>query len=76
MFEMEDRIEALEAERRWIPVSERLPNPDANVLVKGGCAYYIDEKWWSMMGDSAHRPIMWEVTHWMPLPTPPEAADE
>jgi polyhydroxyalkanoate synthesis regulator phasin len=76
--------EAREKEREWIPVSERLPEPDAWILTTNG-------KW---TGVARHRPLddngymveseRWQsetsdfiehlgppVTHWMPLPAAP-----
>ena len=68
------RIAELEAAQRWIPVSERLP-VGGKVLVLwkdrtihldwtfiDGGRYY----WWNS-GDN--------VTHWMPLPQPPEVQE-
>lgn len=62
---------------RWIPVSERLPEDDTTVLVAGGCAYYQSHNgWFTLMGSDAHRRISWVVTHWMPLPKPPEDSSD
>lgn len=55
---------------RWIPVSERMPDEDGDYL----CAFddgflctasFLDGDWglWADAG---------EVTHWMPMPEPPE----
>lgn len=67
-------------QQTWIPVSERLPDTWKAVIV---CRDFdfpdcISIEWrtltkeWS--NDNAHNP---NVTHWMPLPTPPkENADE
>ena len=53
-------------ERRWIPVTERLPDIGIEVLVysedDGICVDYCD-------GDSF---VCYYVTHWMPLPKPPK----
>ncbi len=60
----------------WIPVSERMPdeNADQQVLAcfKGGdisALYYSDGRW-----DDAYGivPIRQDVTHWMPLPAAPQ----
>ncbi|MFP8217568.1 DUF551 domain-containing protein [Klebsiella quasipneumoniae] len=60
----------------WIPVSERIPdeNADQQVLAcfKGGdisALYYSDGRW-----DDAYGivPIRQDVTHWMPLPAAPQ----
>mgnify|MGYP000990102744 CR=1 FL=1 len=71
------RIAELEAERRWIPVSERLPDNWESVLTidiskstrDAVTAFYNPEtSLWSTPFSSD----LW-VTHWMPLPEPPEA---
>jgi len=69
---------------RWIPVSERLPDSRATCLVaceRGfvtAMEYTSNEhaktekgrRWrWEWNG----RISPWTVTHWMPLPAPPEA---
>jgi hypothetical protein len=72
-----------EARREWIPVTEKLPNTDADVLVhhilgdRDRCpracdvAAYINGEWifpWDR--GQLNPPPDW-VTHWMPLPEPP-----
>lgn len=53
-------------ERRWIPVTERLPDVGIEVLIysedDGVCVDYYG-------GDSFG---YYNVTHWMPLPEPPK----
>lgn len=68
------RIAEFEAERRWIPVSERLPEDgevvwlwDGNNL---GMGYYLIFSGCFMDRDTPLRRI--KPTHWMSLPTPPE----
>lgn len=63
-------------ERRWIPVTERLPENIANrVLVvcerSNGVFYAHYEKpfWINLETD---KPFISTVTHWMPLPQPPK----
>lgn len=66
-------VERLREAQRWIPVSERTPDPTSkeSILlatmwgsVFPGC--YDDGGWYSGSARIAG------VTHWMPLPTPPE----
>jgi hypothetical protein len=57
----------------WISVEDKMPEPDRLVIVKGGVAVF--RKWgvWiTMTGRDSGKPIQWDVTHWMPLPEPPE----
>jgi len=56
---------------RWISVKERMPEDGKNVLAyEGGGFYFLD---WCCDGDwvvaSESTAV---VTHWMPLPEPPE----
>lgn len=75
---MKDAADALEAtireqeQRRWIPVTERLPDPFERVIVcrddgkvEQGCKDIRD--WWKVYGTRTK-----QVTHWMPLPEPPK----
>ena len=61
---------------RWIPVTERLPDTFRPVIVcreKGKCEYVVEQgfkdvgDWWKVYGTRTKN-----VTHWMPLPEPPE----
>ena len=60
---------------RWIPVEERLPEVDENVLASAagevGIAHrYVDGWYWDV--DEWHKPFT--PTHWQPLPSPPDEA--
>ena len=70
------RIAELKAANRWIPVGERMPDNHVVVLALGvlmqrDLAYYdVDyEKWYWNEHFTTHA----TVTHWRPLPEPPEA---
>lgn len=81
--EAAELIEGLLAERRWIPVTERLPEPDTQVLA------IVSGRWENITFDRAYELASWsadegwimeawpdledpEVTHWTPLPEPPK----
>ena len=74
MAEAKQYIENAPAVNRWIPCSERLPESFIYVLCAGrdgiGILRYIGSKW---LDDEAHAYTTTEITHWMPLPEPPES---
>lgn len=64
-------------ERRWIPVSERLPKDGSDILAYYDnkietriipCNYYKGE-WYDCIFDTER--VFKYITHWMPLPEPP-----
>nr|DAX86428.1 MAG TPA: Protein of unknown function (DUF551) [Caudoviricetes sp.] len=78
---LQKEIEKLRAQvPGWIPVEERLPKDRSDVLVVA----YWHERWGVYMGWCAPERAQWSVhigigdrndvavTHWMPLPEPPE----
>ena len=72
------RIAELEAERRWIPVSERLPEVNEDVFT---VVYDTNDGSTSVSALKHHGDGVWfiwdkgyyVVTHWMPMPKLPEA---
>ena len=77
-YEKNARIAELEAERRWIPVSERLPEENQQILSTDGKEFYLD--YYARWEGKDNPPcfcdgLSWAVTHWMPLPEPPEAEE-
>lgn len=67
-------VARLKEERRWIPVGERLPEGNENVLVMDTLGFICDcwmrcGVWTDMREQKALRFV---VTHWMPLSALPE----
>ena len=64
---------------RWIPVTERLPDDGQRVLAYDKVEYgiiaaiYSAGTWYDQILDTTVCPIY--ITHWMPLPEPPEEAE-
>jgi hypothetical protein len=66
-----------ETTTKWIPVTERLPKDDSNVLAclrigEEGRIYpanYAKGVWWDCIFNT---PATKTTTHWMPLPEPPK----
>ena len=72
-------------ERRWIPVEERLPENGVPVLINyignndgkyhpDGTAAWTDHGcfWWDGSLKDCDTEVAVPITHWMPLPEPPE----
>lgn len=63
--------------QKWIPVTERLPEDDSDVLaclhigeeVRIYPANYAKGVWWDCIFNT---PATKTTTHWMPLPEPPK----
>ena len=71
------RLEELNQEQKWIPVTERLPSDDVpstmylcfwNGIIRV-CKYWRTRKCFELRGKVV------KVTHWMPLPNPPKEVD-
>ena len=77
--ELREYIAELEAAQRWIPVSERLPKENAPVLVLtvlgGMFVDFIHGKSVVTGNPDFYELDIEDVTHWMPLPTPPEVQE-
>ena len=80
-FDAADAIEEL-SKPGWIPVSERLPEAFTPVIVcrkstQGKTTATVEQGmltvngWWKVYGTRTKA-----VTHWMPLPQPPEEAQK
>ena len=65
---VEEENARLKEERRWIPVSERLPKEKQSVLAldRTGTAYHWE------YSKCLSNIFVGYYTHWMPLPEPPE----
>lgn len=84
-----EKAEAQLAAYRWIPVTERLPDVEADeVLLTDGESCYTgfwreDAKAWDNVNQGWVRcgtneggyPIAPTITHWMPLPEPPKKGE-
>jgi len=69
---LETYIAELESAQRWIPVSERLPEDlqPTVIITKGGMTGIV--RYLELYGREGFGSWSEDVTHWMPLPTPPE----
>lgn len=77
---IEVAIEALKAEPRWIPVTERLPETDGIYLITDASCGYEDvhESFYFPNADEYGEPY-WDynnVTAWMPMPEPYREVEE
>ena len=66
--------------QRWIPVTERLPEKNTDVLVYNGDYIFVSEYYTKQFGSI--EVDMWrkpqcsdDPTHWMSIPTPPKDGD-
>ena len=88
-MEMKHELDRLNAERRWIPVSERLPEygePSLTIYHTKNATSQITIRCLVEDRDDKLRVIWYDIenglwvngnniTHWMPLPEPPNADD-
>ena len=77
-------IEALEKEKEscvtvqeWVSVDDRLPEEKVNCIVHYQHAYCDNDGYWAIGvcfydGDKCQINLAYKVTHWTPLPQPPE----
>ncbi len=76
---LEEYIAELEDAQRWVPVSERLPKENAPVLVLtvlgGMFVDFIHGKSVVTGNPDFYELDVEDVTHWMPLPEPPEVKE-
>lgn len=78
LIDMLDEIERLQSENRWIPVSERLPEDNTLVIAvhKFGDSQNVFPSWFRNSKFHYQAEMIYEcedpVTHWRPLPQPPE----
>lgn len=71
---------AIEAYQEWISISDKVPGHKNEVLIGGECCelcynidigFLEDGEWFLKNGESPH----YKVTHWMPLPNPPQSVN-
>ena len=70
---LEEKQATSDESKQWIPVTERLPEEEGEYLAYCGeydgiCVIYYD----ILVTKGKWRCKWKEVTHWMPLPTPPK----
>ena len=72
--EQEADIEELLKEREWISVKDEMPPEDEAVLAWNKEGFPMIDVWSGKMWGFAV--TVDEISHWMPLPTPPESEDD
>jgi len=74
---LESENARLKDAQRWIPVSERLPEGDAVLVYRERGKSNIDIDWTFIEGGREYwyNSGLDNVTHWMPLPEPPEVTE-
>lgn len=70
---LKNKVTSLESAQKWIPLGERMPEHDIECLVcDAGLSIFmsmLSEGVWYTDGYAV------DVTHWMPLPEPPEVKE-
>ena len=61
--------------QQWIPVTERMPDCFQNVLTYEANRRTIQETYLTRHNEWANVLISGNVTHWMPLPEPPQEGE-
>lgn len=76
-IELSLEVDRAESDERWIPVSERFPDIDEQVLVDDGVGRFV--AWKTIDGwdsnDRSYIPTI-SIKAWMPLPQPYKAESE
>ena len=76
----EAEVAALREQTRWIPIGERLPEGDdiAYLTLSPNSEVFImfwNEYWYSPFDENGDESCI-NVTHWMPLPPPPQEGEK
>lgn len=71
--QLRQELSKLRAQQRWIPVTERLPDDDDDVLIMSSGSrsmgyYSVYNEYWADYINVYYD----DVTHWMPLPEAPK----
>ena len=77
LYNAEKRIEELQAERRWIPVSERLPEEDGYYIIAWKSSTWEKGKLFSIQQFyKKEYGFNTKIKYWQPIPQPPEREGE
>lgn len=74
MYEINDAIDTAPTACEWHCVADELPHDDTTVLIAhraGVSTGWFNGRYWEQGAGTGHR-MLKTVTHWMPLPKPPE----
>ncbi len=69
---LERELSTLRESMRWIPVSERLPEEENEYLIFDGAEIWHGSFAAGQFSELATSDPLFDVTHWMPIPQPPE----